>query len=254
MRAMYDWLFDLNIFKSKKKEKLSALDFSCLQTDIHSHLIPAIDDGSPDLETSIKIIKEMKGLGYKKLITTPHIMSDFYRNSPEIIRVGLEKLRHELKNQSIDIELNAAAEYYVDYDFEQKIGKEELLTFGDNYILIEFSFLEPPRKMFETIYKLQMHEYKVVLAHPERYPFFEKDEYKELKEKNVFFQLNSLSLIGYYSKKVQEKSSYLIDSGYINFLGTDCHNLKHSNLYESCQTERLWHELVASKSLLNNTL
>ena len=254
MGAMLDWLFDLKIFKSKKKEKLYALDFSYLQTDIHSHLIPGIDDGSPDLETSVKIIKEMKELGYKKIITTPHIMSDFYRNSPKTIQVGLEKLRNELKNQSIDIDLKAAAEYYVDYDFEQKIGKENLLTFGDKYILIEFSFLEPPRKMYEIIYKLQMNGYRVVLAHPERYPFFEKKEYIELKEKNVFFQLNSLSLIGYYSKKVQEKSCYLIDSNYINFLGTDCHNLNHSNLYIKCQTERLWHELAASKSLLNNTL
>lgn len=244
----------LRWFSRNKNVELDPLSFSVLKTDIHSHLIPGIDDGSPDLATTISLVQQMQKLGFSKLITTPHIMSDFYKNTSQIILQGLADVRAELKLRNIYMQIEASAEYYVDYDFEQKIGKEELLTFGDNYILIEFSFLEPPRKMFETIYKLQMHEYKVVLAHPERYPFFEKDEYKELKEKNVFFQLNSLSLIGYYSKKVQEKSSYLIDSGYINFLGTDCHNLKHSNLYESCQTERLWHELVASKSLLNNTL
>jgi len=238
-------------FRTSKKE-FDPIDFSVLKTDMHSHLLPNLDDGSSSIEDSIILVNQLNKLGFDSLIITPHIMSDHYKNTPDTINKALDKLKSEISE--INVKVSAAAEYYVDYDFEQKIGKEELLTFGDNYILIEFSFLEPPRKMFETIYKLQMHEYKVVLAHPERYPFFEKDEYKELKEKNVFFQLNSLSLIGYYSKKVQEKSSYLIDSGYINFLGTDCHNLKHSNLYESCQTERLWHELVASKSLLNNTL
>ena len=88
--------------KSLFKKDLQPISFSVLGCDIHSHLIAGIDDGSPDVETSVSIIKNMIELGYKKAITTPHIMSDFYRNNPTNIKQGLELVRQELKNQSID--------------------------------------------------------------------------------------------------------------------------------------------------------
>ena len=162
---MFSWF-------SRKKKKLDPVDFSSLRTDIHSHLIPGIDDGAPDLETSIEIIKKLMTLGYSNFITTPHIMSDLYRNTPEIILGGLKKLRAELSRLKIDVKIEAAAEYFVDYEFENKIGKEKFLTFGDNYILIEFSFLEKPQNIDEIIFKLQLEGYKVVLAHPARYGLY----------------------------------------------------------------------------------
>ena len=140
---------------SKKKVELDPLDFSALKTDIHSHFIPGIDDGSPDMETTIFLIKEMQGLGFKKVITTPHVMSDFYKNSSDIILKGLTDIRAELKVQNINMKIEAAAEYYIDYDFEQKIGKEKFLTFGDNYILVELSFMEAPKNLYDIIFKLQ---------------------------------------------------------------------------------------------------
>jgi len=132
----------LKWFSKKKEEACAPLDFSILKTDIHSHFIPAIDDGAPDIETSISLIKKMQELGYKKVITSPHVMSDFYKNSSETILKGLAAVRSELKAQNINMEIDAAAEYYIDYDFEQKIGKEKFLTFGDNYILVELSFMK----------------------------------------------------------------------------------------------------------------
>ena len=146
---MFNWL------SFRKEKELDPINFSVLETDMHSHLIPAIDDGSPDLETSINLIKELKDLGYRKIITTPHVMSDFYQNDSSIILKGLKSLSDEIKIQSIDIEIAAAAEYYVDFDFEAKISKEEFLTFGDNYILIELSFAEPPPNLYDIIFKLQ---------------------------------------------------------------------------------------------------
>ena len=113
------------IFGSEQK----SADLSQLKTDMHSHLVPGIDDGSTDLENSIQLIEGLKALGYSKLITTPHIMSDFYRNTPEIIRDGLEKVRAELKRRNIAVEIEAAAEYYCDTDFERSIDERELLTF-----------------------------------------------------------------------------------------------------------------------------
>ena len=130
---MFTWFF-------KKELALKALRFSEIGIDLHSHLIPGIDDGAKDLETSIFLVKRLKDLGFTKIITTPHIMSDLYKNTADIINTGLSVLKSELINQKIDIDIQAAAEYYVDYDFEQRIGDENFMTFGQKEILIEFSF------------------------------------------------------------------------------------------------------------------
>ena len=188
----------LKWFSIKKIEvELDPLDFSVLKTDIHSHFIPGIDDGSPDMETTISLIKEMQGLGFKKVITTPHVMSDFYKNSSDIILKGLTDIRSELKVQNINMEIEAAAEYYIDYDFDQKIGKEKFLTFGDNYILVELSFMEAPKNLFDIIFKLRLEGYNVVLAHPERYAFFTMDDYEELVNRGVLLQINWLKNLGF---------------------------------------------------------
>ena len=244
----------LKWFSKKKEEELEPLDFSVLKTDIHSHFIPGIDDGSPDMETTINLIKEMQKLGFSKVITTPHVMSDFYKNSSETILQGLEAVRSELKVQNINMEIDAAAEYYIDYDFEQKIGNEKFLTFGTNYILVELSFVEAPKNLFDIIFKLQLENYKVVLAHPERYHYFQMKDYEELVNRGVLLQINWLSLIGYYSPQIQNKIQDLIAQNMVSFLGTDCHNVHHAALYEKCQTKKAWHDLHNSGKLLNSTL
>ena len=244
----------LKWFSKKKEEELEPLDFSVLKTDIHSHFIPGIDDGSPDMETTLNLIKEMQKLGFSKVITTPHVMSDFYKNSSETILQGLAAVRSELKVQNINMEIDAAAEYYIDYDFEQKIGNEKFLTFGPNYILVELSFVEAPKNFFDIIFKLQLENYKVVLAHPERYHYFQMKDYEELVNRGVLLQINWLSLIGYYSPQIQNKIQDLIAQNMVSFLGTDCHNVHHAALYEKCQTKKAWHDLHNSGKLLNSTL
>ena len=245
----------LKWFSIKKIEvELDPLDFSVLKTDIHSHFIPGIDDGSPDMETSILLIKKMQELGYSRVITTPHVMSDFYKNSSETILKGLAAVRSELKLQNINMDINAAAEYYLDFDFEQKIGKEKFLTFGDNYILVELSFMQVPNNLFDIVFKLQMEGYKVVLAHPERYGYYNQEDYDNLIIRGVLLQINLLSLIGYYSPQIQQKAKELIAKNQVSFVGTDCHNMNHAELYEKCQTKKAWHDLVNSGKLLNATL
>ena len=244
----------LKWFSKKKEQECESLNFSVLKTDIHSHFIPGIDDGSADMETSITLIKKMKELGYSKLITSPHVMSDFYQNSSETILKGLSDVRAELKVQNINMEIEAAAEYYIDYEFEQKIGKEKFLIFGDNYILVELSFMQAPRNLFEIIFKLQLEGYKIVLAHPERYNYYTMKDYEELVSRGVILQINFLSLIGYYSPQVKKKTESLINSGMVRLVGTDCHNMNHAELYEKCQTQKSWHDLVNSGKLLNASL
>ena len=244
----------LKWFLKKKEQGCEPLNFSVLKTDIHSHFIPGIDDGSPDMETTIALIEKMQALGFEKIITSPHVMSDFYQNSSEIILKGLADVRMELKAKNINMEIEAAAEYYIDYEFEQKIGKENFLTFGSNYILVELSFIQEPRNLFEIIFKLQLEGYKVVLAHPERYNYYTMKEYEEFISRGVILQINFLSLIGYYSPQVKKKTESLINAGMVRLVGTDCHNMNHAELYKKCQTQKAWHDLVNSGKLLNATL
>lgn len=243
-----------NWFKKWFEKPLHPIDFGCLKTDMHSHLIPAIDDGASSLEESIKIIKALHDLGFQKIITTPHVMSDFYKNTHETISCGLELVRNELQKQKISIQLEAAAEYYLDYEFEEKIESGNLLTFSDNYILVETSFIQAPPNFKELIFQLQLAGYKVILAHPERYPFMNIEDYKDLQSRSVYMQLNLLSLIGYYGVDVQKKASTLIKQGLISFVGTDCHNMGHVAVYEKCQISSGWHQLVGSGKLLNHIL
>jgi protein-tyrosine phosphatase len=244
----------LKWFFKKKEKELDLLDFSVLKTDIHSHFIPGIDDGSSDMKTTINLIKEMQKLGFSKVITSPHVMSDFYKNSSEIILKGLAAVRAELKAQKIKMEIDAVAEYYLDYDFEQKIGEEKFLTFGNNYILVELSFMEAPNTLFDIIFKLQLEGYKVVLAHPERYHYFQMKDYEDLVNRGVLLQINWLSLIGYYSPQIRSKTEDLIAQNMVSFVGTDCHNMDHAQLYRKCQTKKAWHDLYNSGKLLNTTL
>ena len=129
-------------FSSFRRKKLDPLDFTVLKTDMHSHLIPLIDDGSQSEEESIHIISELKNLGFSKIITTPHTMSDYYKNTPEIIKKGKIQVLKEIKRVNLEIEFDSASEYYVDYDFRQQIVKNSLLTFGSKYLqLPPFDFL-----------------------------------------------------------------------------------------------------------------
>lgn len=244
-----------NLFGGKKK--LPPVDIANLiKTDMHSHLIPAIDDGSKSLEESVELIRRFKEIGYKKIITTPHIMSDYYRNTPEIILDGLARLRNELSRQKIEMELEAAAEYYLDFDFSDKIHTEKLLTFGKNYLLVEVSYLNEPDNIDAIIFELQTSGYNVILAHPERYPFWYNNtkRYETLKDKEVLFQININSLGGHYSPGAKKTAEKLIEMGMVNFIGTDCHHANHLNFLEEALCDPALHKLVESGKLLNHLL
>lgn len=236
------------------KKKITPLkDLSALKTDIHSHLIPGIDDGAKTMEESIELIQELYKLGFRKLIITPHIMSDYFRNTPEIITHGLEQLRGELKNQQIDIEIEAAAEYYFDFEFLSKVEQGNLLTFGDNYLLFELSYFSPPELLYDVIFKLQTSGYKPILAHPERYSYWHNnfDAFTKLKDKGVLFQLNINSLTGIYSHRTQKVAEQLVKRGMIDFVGTDTHNNESIKALNKALSNKYLIELLESGDLMN---
>lgn len=213
---------------------------SSLNTDMHSHLIPGIDDGAKTIDDSLELIRFLKDSGYSKLITTPHIMSDYFRNTPETILGGLEIVRNALKENAIEMEISAAAEYYVDDGFVRKLEEEKLLTFGDNYLLMEVSYINPPDNIREVFFRTQVLGYRPILAHPERYPFWYRDltEYQRFHDMGVLLQLNLNSIGGYYGPDAKRIAEKLIDLQIVDALGTDMHHMKHAASLRRTVSER----------------
>jgi tyrosine-protein phosphatase YwqE len=219
----------LSFFKNKSSF-LTVADFSFLETDLHSHLIPGIDDGSPDIETSLSLIASLHNLGYKKIITTPHIMQERYRNNPEIISQGCLKVQQELKAHDIAVDFRAAAEHLLDPGLLERIERDEpLLTLSGKKLLIEFSFLAPPVQLHHLLYQIQMKGYELVVAHPERYKYFhdKPEKYQELIDMGCELQMNLLSLAGHYGKGIKKAALKLLENQYVSYLGTDLHHQRH---------------------------
>lgn len=244
-----------NLF-GKKEPDLGPADLSVLQVDVHSHFIPGIDDGSQNMEQSMELLTAMAELGYRKVITTPHNMADGYKNSPEIILGGLERVRAELKVRGIPMEIDAAAEYYLDHELEQKVLDKKVLTFGNNYVLFELPFISEPTMMLQLIFQMQTMGYRPVLAHPERYQFWhnEFEKYVNLKERGVMFQLNMIALTGAYGPQAKTIAERLIDLGYYELIGSDCHSMNHIEAIKNTLHRPYLHKVIASGKLLNATL
>lgn len=221
------------MFSIFNKKKRARLDLSGLVTDMHSHLLPGIDDGSPDTETSLQLINGLQELGYRKFITTPHILWDMYKNDANTIEAAYQELQEAAQQQNnAAVPIKAAAEYFLDEHFDELLDNNiPLLTIHKNWVLVEFSFVTTPLNFKDKLFNMQMKGYQPVLAHPERYLYFMSDRkwYDELKDAGCFFQLNILSLTGYYGKASLQLAQYLIGKRYINLLGTDCHHFRHLN-------------------------
>lgn len=241
----------------KRKRVSSDAPFEGLRCDVHSHLIPGIDDGSPDLETSLELIRGLVSLGYKKIITTPHINADVYTNTPEIIRAGEATVSAELRKRNIDVEFHAAAEYLMDDGFTRKVAAGgPFLTLKDNLVLVEFSFVVPAMNVKQVLFDLQVKGYQPVLAHPERYLYFgaNKGWYEQLRDAGCLFQMNLLSFRGHYGKEAQQLAEYLVKKGYVDLLGTDLHRAAHLDGLRSPRVAAKVAALLETGRLLNPRL
>ena len=244
------------LFSSSKNSRHKA-DFGLLKADMHSHLIPGIDDGSPDMETSLDLIRKMAGLGYTKLITTPHIMWDMYKNDQEDILKRLESLQKNVKAEGIAVDIHAAAEYFLDEHVEQLLkNNEPLLTISDNMVLVEFSMALVSMNLKDILFDMQMRGYLPVIAHPERYLYLQRNKgfYDELKDIGCLFQLNLLSVGGFYGKSAKELANYLIKKEYYDLIGTDVHYERHLEALHNPALADPLAKLIDSGKIRNNQL
>jgi protein-tyrosine phosphatase len=215
----------------KRRESLNSVPENLPFTvDIHSHILPGIDDGSPDIETSLELIEALYNLGITKCIATPHVIGDMYRNTPETITAALEKVTTACQKAGIKMELSAAAEYMLDDYFMELLQKKEpLLTLHKNIILTEIPYSSSPKNLDAITAAIIAAGYTPILAHPERYSYYQQnfDGYYQLKEMGFFLQLNLLSLVGYYGTKAEKAAKFLIQKNLVSFVGTDLHHYKH---------------------------
>jgi len=241
-----------SFFRKKKVPQRGPL----LRVDLHSHLIPGIDDGSQSMEESMKLIRALHDLGYEKLITTPHIMSDAYRNDAESIYNGLEFLRAEIKKEGLSVKIDAAAEYYLDDGFFDEMKKPRILSIGSKYLLFETSYFSKPLHIEEMIFAIGAAGFQPIMAHPERYRYIKEPEkeYKRLKELGVFFQCNINSFGGHYGRQAKHLSEYLSKSGMIDFLGSDTHHMKQVQTLERVFYTDAYHEIFKYNTIKNDTL
>ncbi|MDB5009063.1 MAG: ywqE [Mucilaginibacter sp.] len=221
------------IFKNKENKNHNTFDYSSLMVDMHSHVLPGIDDGAQNPAESIELIKRMMKLGITKIIATPHIMADYYRNTAGTINTALDILKAELKKENIDITIEAAAEHYFDETFETRIDERKLMTMGDNYVLFEYSFISQPPNAIPIIQKLKDSGYKPILAHPERYQYLDLDDFRSLHDYGLLFQLNTISLTGYYGKESKKLAEGLVDNQLIDFISSDMHHLRHAEAFQN---------------------
>jgi tyrosine-protein phosphatase YwqE len=197
--------------------------------DIHNHILPGIDDGAKTVEDSIELIKGFSDIGVKKFIATPHIMHNYYPNDYDTINTAHKKVQDYLLKEGMkDVSLDMSAEHMIDANFDYLLEKEKVMPLRNRYLLIEMSYLQPPINFDEAIQNIASHRYFPILAHPERYSFLHlnSSKFQKYKKSGILFQMNLLSLGQFYGKDVQKKAHKLLESGLIDYVASDVHNLQ----------------------------
>ncbi|MEZ4854431.1 tyrosine-protein phosphatase [Flavobacterium sp.] len=221
--------------------------------DIHSHVLPGIDDGAKDINDTEFLLTEMTKLGFSKVIATPHTIKTVWNNTTKTITAAKELTHDKLNNLSEKLRLNAASEYMMDDSFLSLLKNEKLLTLKDNYVLVEMSYLNPPIQLFDILFELQVEGYIPVLAHPERYNFYHTDfkQYEKLKKAGCLFQMNLLSSTGYYGKGVLATADKLLANHMIDYVGSDIHHKNHIQAFQN--KVQLKSIATFTETMLNNS-
>lgn len=241
----------------RKKEKIKkeiTFDYSGIQVDMHSHVLPGIDDGAQTPEDSIFLIKKMMEVGIKKIIATPHIMADYYRNTPETISNALSVLKEALAAEKIDIPVEAAAEHYFDETFEARVDNDGLMVMKGGYVLFEFSFINRPPNAIPVIQKVLDKGYRPILAHPERYLYLTIDELRNLRSWGCNLQLNTISLTGYYGIETKKIAESLVDNQMVDFISSDMHHPRHAAAFHQALKMPYLEKLMIDYPLKNTLL
>lgn len=223
-----------------------------VRVDIHSHLLPGIDDGVKTWEESLSVLMHMADLGFEKIITTPHIHSAYYLNTASHIRELEREWIRRVEEAHIPVKISCAAEYMVDEHFMHLLEQPEaLLSFGnEQYVLIESGFHYKSLYLEEALFELARSGYQPILAHPERYDYMDEFFAQELQQRNVKMQVSFMSLEGYYGNAVRKRANKLLKAGCVAFLGSDLHRVSQMEVFKRSLKHRAFSDRFLNNELL----
>lgn len=231
-------------------------DYSFLGVDFHAHWLPGLDDGAPDMETTLVMLRKFETLGFTQLTASPHIMVDMYKNTGPGIRAKLREVQKSVGANGPALQLDAAAEYMLDEGFGPQLDQHGLLPIADKYVLVEFGFYAAPFNLTEIMFRILTAGFQPIIAHPERYRYYNKDSsvLRTLHDRGVKLQVNLLSLVGHYGKRAQELAEKLIEGGLVDYLGTDAHTPEHLDKLTELFHDRKAGNLLQAFSFKNKEL
>lgn len=240
----------------KKKNNPQPI-FENLVADMHSHMLPGVDDGSGNIDTTIACMKVMKSVGFKRMYLTPHFIKTRYPNEEKDVVNRFQQLKKDVEGYNIGVDLaGIAGEYRIDSFFEQRVKDSSFLKIADEYVLVELSLNQQMMGSDRLIEELQMNDHVVVLAHPERYLYmdYQCKDIERLRNSGVLIQVNILSLDGFYGQESEKRAYRLIENGWVDFLGTDLHNMRYAEALIKASNNKKIEKLIIKNQFLNSDI
>lgn len=219
---------------------------------MHCHVVPGVDDGSPDAATSADLVERMASWGITRIIATPHVTGGTFENTPDILDPALEELTTELRRRSSGVEVTRSAEFRIDALLRRLLDLGTVTPFPGNYLLVENSYHQEPPGLLDFLQGLRARGYRLILAHPERYLYYwryNRQRYGEIYRSGIYLQVNVLSLAGYYGREERSAAEWLVEKGYVDFLGTDLHNHSHADAIEAYLASKAYARLAGGDAL-----
>lgn len=245
------------MFSLFKRKSTPRPIFEVLGTDMHCHLVPQVDDGSKCFEESVECLHTLKAVGFNKVFITPHFQYPRFDNDEDDIRLRYQNLKLRAIEEGVDIEMaGIAGEYRIDSGFKSRMENPRFMKVADKYLLVEFSLHQQMMGCDEMIFDLQIQGYDIILAHPERYPYLNLmgSRMEQLKNQGVFFQVNALSLGGFYGEEPKRRAYQMLENGWVEFMGTDTHNGMYAQALVDLSNDRKMEKVLNKYEFLNKTL
>ncbi len=243
-----------NFFKKKPKEPLKLF----YNTDVHCHILPGVDHGSQSVEDSLEMLRAEMDMGISRVILTSHVTAETFENTPESLRAAFAVLQDAVRQEGLPVELHVSAEYRIDEYWNEQYAAGNVLPMPGNHVLLENSFTQELISIDQLLFELQCKGYKPILAHPERYRYYRerKDRYTKLHTASVKFQVNILSLAGYFGPGARDTALWLVNNGLCDMLGSDMHSMDHAHVIQDYLASKEWRKLapMLEGRILNDTV